>query len=165
MNLVQLLLKKKEERLGCVTGKLDVEPILSHPFMTKKIACDIDFPKIQFKKGQEIDKAASFTYGVPVIGIELLRDYCWNTNELFMPTKLVAKLKSNRIMYLLAEDETEIKVKNLLIKNNIPLTDIHSLTVVSPMILKLELTSGLTLTLHFMTTLARMWKKKLCSLA
>ena len=78
--------------------------------MTKKITRDIDFPKVQFKRGQEIDKTTSFTYGVPVIGIELLRDYCWNANELFLPTKLVVKLKSNRIMYLLSEDETEIKV-------------------------------------------------------
>lgn len=45
-----------------------------------------------------------------MIGIELLRDYCWNTAEIIWPTKLVAKLKSNRILYLLSEDESEIKV-------------------------------------------------------
>jgi hypothetical protein len=109
--LIQKLLIKKEERLGCNTGRFDSQQIISHPFLAKKRSSGSDeFPRVQFKKGQEIDKAASFTYGVPVIGIELLRDYCWNATELFVPTKLVIKLKSNRVLYLLSEDENEIKV-------------------------------------------------------
>lgn len=110
MSLVDLLLRKKDERLGCATGRFVAADILTQPFMTKPIKCIKAFPKVNFRKGQEIDKAASFTYGVPVIGIELLRDYCWNTAEILWPTKLVAKLKSNRILYLLSEDESEIKV-------------------------------------------------------
>ncbi len=68
-------------------------------------------PKIKFKRGKEVDKITSFTYGTPRIGIELLKDYCIRGNWFLFPTKEVVKIKTNRsIIFLDVAEKREIVV-------------------------------------------------------
>lgn len=83
------------------------DEILKHNFMTTEFSQRRTIPKIRFKRGREVDKITSFTYGIPLIGIELLKDYCSKDKWILFPEKLVLVLRSNRKLYIYSEDEVE----------------------------------------------------------
>lgn len=98
-------MQPSESRLGCSGESLDVEEILSHKFMRTQLEKKRDYPRIDFRRGLEIDKITIFTYGSPKIGINLLKDYCVKGMWLLVPEKLVIILKSSKKIVFFSEDE------------------------------------------------------------
>ena len=107
-----LLLRPVGERLGCKGDRLDHQEILNHRFMTDPLIPKRPLPKVRFKKGKEVDKMTSFTYGMPVIGIELLKDYCIVGSWIIFPNKQVLRIKTNRTIVFYNEEDTKELVES-----------------------------------------------------
>jgi len=152
------LLRRANERLGCSTPELKLQEILSHPFLASRIVPKKPFPKIRFKKGTEIDRITSFTYGTPKIGVELFKDYCVVGNWLLIPNKQVMKLKSNRVISFYSETEEQEN-------KSINLDELAKMTILSSNCLKMEIVGGEELTVELLSTLARQWLDKIASLS
>lgn len=74
--------------------------------MTDPLLPKRPLPKVRFKRGKEVDKMTSFTYGMPIIGIELLKDYCIVGSWILFPNKQVIRIKTNRTIVFYDEEDT-----------------------------------------------------------
>jgi serine/threonine protein kinase len=99
------LIQPAEIRLGCTGDTLNIDEILSHKFLNTKFDRLRQFPRIDFRRGLEIDRVTIFTYGAPKIGINLLKDYCVKGTWYLVPEKLVIILKSSKKIIFFSEDQ------------------------------------------------------------
>lgn len=152
------LLQKSKNRLGCGKHGFDPQAILNHRFMTENMLEKKSFPRVRFRRGREIDRITSFTYGVPKIGRELLKDYVLDQVWWLIPRKRVLVLKSNRRLSVWNENESTLI-------REIHIDEIQKLTIRGSTVLEILINGGETILFELLSSLAKQWLDQIVSIS
>lgn len=151
------MLVKMEHRIGCSSGRLDVNELLNHKFMTTNWNCSKGFPRIKFRRGHEVDPVSSWTYPKPEIGFELIRDYCIEEKKMLWVEKKVVKIMSTKHLILSSCDENTVL-------RDVHVHDVLKIVVQGATGMKIVLRGGEVWNIELLHSLSKQWIDKLLPL-